>query len=239
MRVVSLCPSTTETIADLGRADALVGVTRFCIHPKEVVREVVKVGGTKTPNRERIASLAPDLIFMNSEENREEDHAWLSARFPVDVSRPVGPVDVPPLIRRWGQLLGRVESADAMAEAMERKLASVHRERARPFLYLIWRDPWMAAGRDTYVDALLSLGGGANVVAGAAYPEVELEAFSQIEDLRVLLPDEPFPFKRAHVDELTPCFPRGRVVQVEGDDCCWHGSRTLRGLDLVSSLFEA
>ncbi|MGF1510641.1 MAG: ABC transporter substrate-binding protein [Myxococcota bacterium] len=239
MRLVSLCPSTTESLVAFGLHGQLAGITRFCIHPREVVSKLTKVGGTKDPKLERIAEIAPDLIFMNREENRSEDHAWLSARFEVDVSLPRGPEDVPPLLRRWGARLSVQERADAWADAIEARLENPPRRSGTvPFLYVIWRRPWMVAGSETYVDRMMRWGGGINVAPSGDYPEVDLSEFAHHEGLQVLLPDEPFPFKAPHREELKSLLPRARVRLLGGDDCCWHGVRTLRGLDLVSSLFE-
>jgi len=232
MRVLSLCPSTTETLFAFGVEP--VARTRFCIHPAERVSALPSIGGTKDPKLEKIAAMEPDLIFMNAEENREEDHAWLSARFEVDVSLPRTPSDVPPLLRRWGERLNRIDESESAARAIERRLdALAHRSRCHPFLYFIWRRPWMVAGQQTYVDALLGLGGGRNAETRAGYVEVELED----APLMALLSDEPFPFKESHRAEVKARMPSADVRLVGGDDLCWHGVRTIRGLDRVAALF--
>lgn len=233
MRVVSLCPSTTETLLAFGVLP--VARTRFCIHPAEQVASIPTVGGTKDPKREQIAALQPDLIFMNAEENRQEDHEWLAARFEVDVSLPKGPADVPPLLRRWGARLDRSEAAEKAAQAIEARVEALSvRGSTHPFLYFIWRRPWMVAGRETYVDALLRLGGGRNVEKRSGYVEVELED----GELMALLSDEPFPFKARHQREVQALMPSAEVRLVGGDDLCWHGVRTIRGLDQVAALFS-
>jgi ABC-type Fe3+-hydroxamate transport system substrate-binding protein len=242
MRIVSLCPSTTETLVAFGLGDQLVGITRFCIHPADAVRSIPKVGGTKDPKRERIAALEPDLVFMNEEENRAEDHQWLSERFEVDVSLPRGPEEVPDLLRRWGRRLGREKEAEQWAEAIARRVIDLPPRRGEvrtPFLYLIWRNPWMATGTATYVDRLLEWGGGRNAIRDIGYPEVDLAQWATEPHLQVLLPDEPFPFVERHRAEVQALLPRSQVRLVNGDDCCWHGVRTLRGLNLVSQLFAS
>ena len=110
MRIVSLCPSITETLIDFGLADQLVGITRFCIHPAAVVKDIPKVGGTKNPDHDAIESAAPDLIFVNAEENRREDYELLAAKYDVDVSMPRSVLDVPPDLRRFGSRLGRLHA---------------------------------------------------------------------------------------------------------------------------------
>lgn len=226
-----MCPSTTETLVDLGLASSLVGVTRFCIHPAEVVRGLVKVGGTKDPDVAAIVALAPDLVLMNAEENRREDHDALAARLRVDVSHPRRVDEVPALLRRWGALTGTAARAEARAQEVEHALAALTAEaaavRAWRYLYLIWRGPWMAAGQGTYVSDLLGRAGGVNVVERPDYPVVDPAALAP--DV-VLLPDEPFPFAEKHLPELAALVPGARLERISGDDACWHGVRTLRGL---------
>jgi ABC-type Fe3+-hydroxamate transport system substrate-binding protein len=246
MRSVSLCPSTTETLIDFGLADQIVGITRFCIHPKDVVESLPRVGGTKDPKLEKIAAAKPDLVFMNQEENRYKDYEWLNARFEVDVSMPTEPKDIPPLLRRWGQRLGGDASAvaEARARAIEAELAAAAPAPAaggRPtFAYLIWRRPFMTAGEDTYIHRLLEGAGGENALPGLGrYPEIELDALAEKAPDLVLLPDEPFPFDARHVPEVKDAMPDStRVLLVSGDDLSWHGVRTLRGLRLARALFS-
>jgi len=241
MRIVSLCPSTTETLVDFGLADQLVGITRFCIHPAPVVASLTRVGGTKDPKLDAIAAAKPDLIFMNEEENRREDYDWLTQHFEVDVSMPKEPSDVPPLLRRWGRRLGVESVAEHRARAIEAELSAPAPRAGSPprFAYLIWRRPFMAAGEDTYIHRLLEGAGGSNAVRGLGrYPELTLEELAgQAPDL-VLLPDEPFPFDERHLPELKAALPPStRVLLVSGDDISWHGVRTLRGLRLARALF--
>ncbi|NJK89814.1 MAG: ABC transporter substrate-binding protein, partial [Myxococcales bacterium] len=212
--------------------------TRFCVHPADVVRSVPKVGGTKTPNLEKIASLAPDLIFMNREENREEDHDWLAARFPVDLSMPSSPADVPPVLRRWGFLLDLPGPAEHWASAIDLELGAATSRTAARFLVLIWRGPFMAVGTETYVHELFAVAGGDNVVRTPRYPEIDLAHFAAEEALYLVLPDEPYPFEVRHLDELRPEVPRSTPILVRGDDLTWHGVRTVRGLRLARAILS-
>lgn len=234
MRIVSLCPSTTETLVELGLAELLVGVTRFCIHPHDVVSRLTKVGGTKNPDLDAIRGLAPDLVLMNAEENRREDHDALVATLRVDVTHPRRVDEVPALLRHFGELTGARGRAEEHATALEAALGALRPARAPwRFLYLIWRQPWMAAGRETYIDDLLARGGGVNVVAARDYPAVEL---ADVDPDVVLLPDEPYPFADKHVPEIRAQLPRADVELISGDDACWHGVRSIRGVALVQRL---
>jgi iron complex transport system substrate-binding protein len=238
VRVVSLCPSLTESVFRLGRGATLVGRTKFCVQPAAEVGRVERVGGTKNPKIARIVQLTPDLVLMNEEENRREDAEALAAAgvrvlstFARDVAGAASS-----LLAIGEALEARAEAA-ALAAAIEARAAQLAARAARrprvPFVYLIWREPLMAVGPGTYVDALLTLAGGDNVVAGGRYPEVttaELAAAS-----RILLSSEPFPFAPPHRDALVEQtgLPPARFALVDGELLSWHGARTLDGLAYV------
>ncbi|MFN0243914.1 MAG: helical backbone metal receptor [Planctomycetota bacterium] len=248
MRIVSLCPSLTELVFDLGRGADLVGVTEYCVHPAQGVREIEKVGGTKTPKVERIVALAPDLVLLNEEENRREDADELAARgvrclstFPRECA---GTAD---MVRTIGAALERAGDAQRIALAIETRAARV-RERARglapvSFAYLIWRKPWMSVNRDTFAHALLSQAGGANVFGGLAtrYPEISLEDLRSAAPRLVLLCTEPYPFARKHVEELASAtgWPESCFVIADGEYLSWHGSRTPDGIDYAEKLIAS
>lgn len=239
MRLVSLCPSTTETVIELGLAGALVGITRFCIHPEEVVRNIPRVGGTKSPDLDAIARARPDLVLMNAEENRREDaDALITRGLEIDVSCPKTVGEVPALLRHLGARLGAEPAAEARAGALEDALRALVPVAPFRFAYLVWRHPWMAAGEDTYISDLFARVGGVNALAGARerYPEITLESLGPLKPDLVLLPDEPFPFDERHLAEVAPFVAGAKVRRVSGDDCCWHGVRSLRGVLLVSAL---
>jgi ABC-type Fe3+-hydroxamate transport system substrate-binding protein len=240
MRLVSLCPSITESLVAFGLLDELVGVTRYCIHPKEAVRALRKVGGTKNPDLAAIAELAPDLVFLNAEENRAEDLVALALSHRVDVSYPTRVREVPDLLRRFGALTGRLREAEDWARKIEEALARLESAPGRRFTYayLIWKDPWMAAADGTYVSDLVSLAGGTNVFANASvpYPQATEEELVSSKPDVVLLPDEPFPFREPHAAFFRSRLPGAEVRLVAGDDFCWHGVRTLRGLEAAAAL---
>src|SRR5262245_39900024 len=170
MRIVSLCPSLTELVFDLGRGAELVGVTEWCVHPAEGVARIEKVGGTKNPKVARIAELAPDLVLMNEEENRREDAEALSARgLRCHSSMPRDTRGTAAMVRWIGEALQRPAEAEAIARDIEARSERVRRAaegRPRvPFAYLIWRKPWMSVNADTFASALLEQAGGRNVFA--------------------------------------------------------------------------
>jgi ABC-type Fe3+-hydroxamate transport system substrate-binding protein len=248
MRLVSLCPSLTELVFDLGRGAELVGITRFCVHPAELVEWIEQVGGTKDPDLARIAELSPDLVLMNREENRVEDAEALRALgIRVHDSMPRTVPETAAMVRSIGAALGREDEAEAIALDIERRAERVRREaeRSRPvrFAYLIWRKPWMSVNADTFAHALLELAGGVNVFGArpVRYPEVTPEALASSEPDLVLLGSEPFPFRERHADELAGLsgLARERFALADGEYLSWHGSRTPDGIDYAAGLLRA
>jgi iron complex transport system substrate-binding protein len=240
-RIVSLCPSLTETLAEIGAGERLVGATRYCVRPREVVRSLPKVGGTKTIDFEKIRELDPDLVLANAEENRVEDIETLRKNYPLHVSLPRGVEDVPPVVREIGRLVGAPDRAGELAAEIENLAAGLRAGPARPFryAYVIWKDPWMTVSDDTYVSDLLRYAGGENVFRGGErrYPEFTPEEILALDPDVLIFPSEPFPFSERHRPAIEGAFGRRRPVEfVDGDDCCWHGARTRQGLALMKSL---
>ncbi len=233
-RIVSLVPSLTELVCDLGLADRLVGRTGFCIHPWDTVRRIPKVGGTKDVKLEKVRALAPTHVLLNVDENRLKDAAALSEFVPhAIVTHPLHPRDNLALYRLLGAVFGAQERARALCAEFERALhdlAAAPREPA-DVLYLIWRDPWMTVAPDTYIARTLELAGWRTLPrqTGERYPEIELSAFAGVVD-RVLLSSEPFHFKPSHVDEVAALVPGAEVSLIDGEMTSWYGSRAIAGL---------
>ncbi len=247
MRIVSLCPSLTELVFDLGLEDALVGRTKFCVHPADRVGRIEKVGGTKNPKIDRIVELEPDLVLLNEEENRIEDaEALAAAGVPCHTSMPVDVGDTAEMVRSIGRAVRRPEAAEAIAADIERRAARVRAAaEGRPgarYAYLIWRDPIMTVSDDTFVAALLGLAGGMNVFGGAdeRYPTISADELAGSDPDGVLLSTEPFPFDETYRDELVEAtgLPVGRFHIVDGELLSWHGSRTPAGIDYAEEVIE-
>jgi iron complex transport system substrate-binding protein len=240
MRIVSLCPSLTELVFDLGRGGDLVGITEYCVHPADKVEGIEKIGGTKTPMVGRISELAPDLVLLNEEENRKEDEAALaSAGLRCLTTFPRNCAGTADMVRTIGEAIGRCDRAEVIAREIE-----VRSERVRSasrgarmvnFAYLIWRKPWMSVNSDTFAHALLVQAGGRNVFASRAerYPEITIKELVRADPELVLLCTEPFPFEEKHVEELVLLtgFESGRFEIADGEYLSWHGSRTPAGID--------
>jgi iron complex transport system substrate-binding protein len=241
VRIVSLCPSITESLVAMGLADALVGVTRYCIHPKEALAGIPRVGGTKDPDLEAIRAAKPDLVFCNGEENRAEDIDLLKREFPVDVTHPRTVAEIPALLRHFGRLTGREEESEKISLRVEEALDRVEVGMGFRYVYLIWKDPWMTVGPRTYIADLLRRVGGSLLFKEEMFSESDYPTFSESDVLAaspdiVILPDEPYRFREEHARFFQQRLPASRVVLVSGDDFCWHGVRTLRGLEAAAAL---
>ena len=246
-RIVSLIPSTTELLCALGLADALVGVTVYCVEPRDVVRDKTRVGGEKDPDLRVIAALTPDLVVANIEENRAEDVAALrAAGLPVWVTYPRTVAEGLAMIRELGELTGTAERARALLATLqplyERVRADAAARNPVSVFYPIWRRPWMTIGADTYVHDLLATCGGVNVFGDQMrYPTVTLDEVAARAPAVILLPDEPFRFRRAHVADFeayasVPAVRDRRIHLVDGKRFSWHGPRLAEALQTVPDL---
>jgi ABC-type Fe3+-hydroxamate transport system substrate-binding protein len=247
-RIVSLVPSITELLCDLGLSAQIVGRTGFCIHPWEVVREIPKVGGTKDVLMDRVRELEPTHVVVNVDENLKEDAETLATFVPnVVVTHPQEPRDNLALYRQMGETFGREAEAELLCKRFEaayaRATAGVTEKRR--VLYLIWRDPWMTVAPDTYIAQTLALFGWRPPEAvhdsgspqgdqshGVRYPEVDLADFGGVD--RVLLSSEPFHFKEKHVAEVEDLVPGAEVSLIDGEMTSWYGSRAIAGLDYLA-----
>ncbi|MEO8383557.1 MAG: helical backbone metal receptor [Acidobacteriota bacterium] len=224
-RVVSLVPSLTETLFELGAGADVVGITDFCIFPPNLA--LPRLGGTKNPRIEEIRALAPDLVHLNLEENLRRHGEAIEEFAPVFVSEPKSVADVRALFSQLGQLHSREERAHELIAALDRELASMPQT---PFTFAcpIWKKPWMWCGGDTYVSDLVGAAGGRNVLGDhARYPQIALEDVLALAPEVVFLPDEPYLFtEEDRADIVGP-----RVVgPFPGHLFTWHGTRTIQGL---------
>lgn len=252
-RIVSLVPSLTECLFALGLGDRVVGVTEWCIHPASGVAALPKLGGTKNPDVAGIVAQAPDLVLANQEENRKRDVERLEAAgIPVWVT-------YPRTVREGAQLLDELAGLGADPIARERVVAPVlaavaeaeaaagdPSEQPQRVFCPIWRDPWMLVGEDTYTYDLLTLCGGAPILADTGdrrYPRVALEAVVAARPDVVVLPDEPYAFGARDVAELQelpiPAAERGRIHLIDGTLVSWYGPRIHRAVNTLRALLRA
>lgn len=231
-RVVSLVPSLTETLFDLGAGDAVAGVTDFCIFPEGL--DLPRVGGTKNPHIDEIRALAPDLVYMNLEENLERHAKQIEAFAPVFVTEPKTVDDVADLITTLGAIHQRAETAQELNDSLNRERVTVA---SFSFAVPIWKNPWMWCGGDTYVSNLVESIGGRNVLRDLErYPSLSLDDVLAHKPDIVFLPDEPYLFTSANAAEIE----EPRVVgPFPGHLFTWHGTRTIQGLRFLRTAFSS
>ena len=238
-RIVSLVPSITELLFDLGLGPFVAGRTTFCIHPRAAVESVPRVGGTKTVRLDRLRRLRPTHVVVNVDENRRSDVDAIASFTPhVVVTHPLGPGDNPRLYRLLGAIFGREAEARALAGEFAAGLRALREAAAgappRRVLYLIWKEPWMTVSRDTYISRTLALVRWETAAhdPGVRYPEVALDERLLAGVDLVLLSTEPYPFKPGHA-ALVRAAPGGSgvpVALIDAEMVSWYGSRAIRGL---------
>jgi len=237
-RIVSLVPSQTELLFDFGLREEVVGITKFCVHPNKWFRTKQRIGGTKQLHIDKIRELEPDLIIANKEENNREDIEELAKEYPVWVSDVKTLEDARKLITDIGDLVNQQESASHLLNEFDtqfQKLKSL-RTSGKKAIYLIWSNPNMVAGSDTFISAMLDASGLENAIKEERYPELDSCDY-ETPDL-ILLSSEPFPFKEKHVDEFRQMFPEADVKIVDGEMFSWYGSRLLKAPDYLLNLFQ-
>lgn len=226
-KIVSLVPSQTELLADLGLEDRVVGITKFCVHPNHWRTTKTIVGGTKNFDFEAIDKIKPDLIIGNKEENYEEGIRALQTRYTVWMSDIVSLEDSLEMIRSIGIITDKELPGKQLADEIQTAFTDLTLFNQEKVLYLIWRKPWMGAGQNTFIDTVLNTIGLVNAVQDIRYPELTPEQIQAINPDYVFLSSEPYPFKEKHLKELQQLVPKARVVLVDGEMFSWYGSRLL------------
>ena len=254
-RIASLVPSLTELVFALGLGDRLVARTGFCIHPKEQVAGVAKVGGTKDVRLERLRRLAPTHVLVNIDENRRETidavRAWGAAAPEIVVTHPLDPDDNLALVDQLAATFAGEPGVAASAEALRRDLAvelaatTASGRPERRVLYLIWHRPWMTVARDTYLSRMLARIGWQTLpdatggFAGAArYPALAGSERWLADVDEVLLSSEPFAFSAEHARAAQAMCPAARVRRVDGELLGWYGVRAVAGLRYLRALAD-
>ena len=237
-RIISVVPSQTELLFDLGLSNEIVGITKFCIHPADRVRGKTVVGGTKTLHPDRIHALRPDLIIANKEENTREQIEELQRHFPVHITDVTTLSDALTMIRDVGKLVGRGQRAEEMTMRINQTLPVSNKFTAGlQVAYLIWHKPYMIAAGDTFIDAMLEAAGFKNAFAGQSrYPKVSPDGLQMADPDLIFLSSEPYPFGPKHIAELQAVYPSARVLIVDGEVFSWYGSRLLRAGEYFRNL---
>ncbi len=238
-RIVSLVPSQTELLVDLGLRENIVGITKFCIHPSDLRNEKTMVGGTKKVNFKKIKALKPDLIICNKEENTETMVRQLEIIAPVWVSDVNTIADCVGMIEKLGEVLNVLEKALTIVSKIKKELKEfeffIEDKLPKKTLYLIWKDPFMAVGKPTFIDALLHLNKFENSITDevSRYPEIDLVLFNKVD--LILLSTEPYPFKESHVLNLQAEVGTN-VSLVDGEYFSWYGTRLIKAFEYFKTL---
>ena len=228
-RIISLVPSQTELLFDLGLDEEVVGITKYCIHPTHWPEQKTIVGGTKNFQIEIIQELQPDLIIANREENTKEGIEELQKKYPVWVSEIYTIEDAFAMISGIGSIVSRHEKSLQIIFDVKAWLSNVRPFPSTKVLYLIWRKPWMAAGQNTFINDMLAKLGLKNCLPeNSRYPELSNDELKEINPEVVFLSSEPYPFKEKHIAELQSILPKSKIVLVDGEMFSWYGSRLLK-----------
>ncbi len=239
-RIISLVPSISELLFDLGLDCELVGITKFCVHPNKQFLAKEKIGGTKSLRIDQIRALAPDLIIGNKEENNQEDIERLQQLLPVWMSDIYDLKDTLTTIADIGRLVNREAEAAYINHLIQHGfrdlalLASIQNKKPS-VAYCIWKDPYMFVGPNTFVHHILETVGFKNVVITERYPVIELAELAVYQPDYVFLSSEPFPFKEQHKAIFKQHLPKTELVLVDGEMFSWYGSRLVKA---VQYLFE-
>lgn len=238
-RIISLVPSQTELLYDLGLRDEVVGITKFCIHPEEWFRSKTRVGGTKKIDFEKIKALQPDLIIGNKEENEQEQIEELMKHYNVWMSDIYNLKDATDMITRVGAIVGKQQESTLLKLRIESEfnsLPTVHS--GIKTLYFIWNNPYMVAGETTFINEMLKASGFENAIQNSRYPELTDEQIAAAAPELILLSSEPYPFKEKHVEEFKKICPNAKVEIVDGELFSWYGSRLLKAPGYFKQLFQ-
>mgnify|MGYP000221093033 CR=1 FL=1 len=227
-RIISLVPSQTELLYDLGLEDEVIGITKFCIHPNDWFKSKIRVGGTKTVNLEKVATLKPDLIIANKEENTESEIRELQKIYPVytsDIANLKGSME---MILQLGEIVNKVNESTRIVKKIEHEFQRLvpFSDEKKNVLYLIWKDPYMSINQNTFINDMLKLAGFENVIKDDnVYPTISENQISNLDPDYVFLSSEPYSFKDKHLIAIQKQFINTKVVLVDGEFFSWYGSR--------------
>ncbi|HKZ65315.1 MAG TPA: helical backbone metal receptor [Chitinophagaceae bacterium] len=229
-RIISLVPSQTELLFDLDLNEQVVGITKFCVRPPEWFYTKTKVGGTKKLHIDIIHQLQPDLIIANKEENVKEQVEECSKNYPVWGSDVNNLVDAYEMIEQVGLITDKVNESKKIITSIKKEFSQLRNTYSPPAgastaCYLIWNDPYMTVGGDTFIHSMMETCGFKNIFADRTrYPEITVEELRIANCQLLLLSSEPFPFKQKHIDQLQPLLPDTKIILVDGEMFSWYGS---------------
>lgn len=240
-RIISLVPSQTELLVDLGLEESLLGITKFCVHPTHLRNEKEIVGGTKSVHLDKIKALNPDIILCNKEENTAKMVTELEKIAPIHVSDMHSLEESYVLIEQYGELFQVASKASVLIESIKQEHQKFQKiianKPVKKVAYFIWKDPYMVAGGNTFIDYLLHENKFENVFHETSrYPEVELKNLPALD--YILLSSEPFPFSEKHIKYFEDFVPKEKIKFVDGEYFSWYGSRLEKAFSYFSKWHE-
>lgn len=244
-RIISLVPSQTELLVDLGLEKFIVGVTKFCVHPNHLRKNKVVVGGTKTIHFDKVKALNPDIILCNKEENTKEIVEKCREIALTHVSEIFTFEDSKNLIYEYGTLFSCKTQANEIITALNYKYIDFQKfilnKKVKKVIYFIWKNPWMVVANNTFINHILELNNFQNIYNNKErYPEVDLKKNDNEKSPNViLLSSEPYPFKKKHIQEIATYYNQSKIILVDGEMFSWHGSRLLKSFDYFKQLHSS
>jgi len=238
-RIISLVPSITELLFDLGLDNETAGITKFCVHPESWFKSKTRVGGTKTLHIDQIQKLNPDLIIANKEENVQEQVEELAKHYPVWISDISNLEEALQMIEKIGEITGKANQAIKLAENVRRKFEEIPFKdiEQKKVAYLIWQKPYMTIGSDTFIHDMLQYCGFQNVFGNKIrYPETSIDELKNLNVEILLLSSEPFPFQQKHIDELQLHLAKTKIILADGEMFSWYGSRLLLAAEYFKNI---
>ncbi|NMH86534.1 ABC transporter substrate-binding protein [Flavivirga algicola] len=241
-RIISLVPSQTELLCDLGLESSLVGVTKFCVHPHHIRTNVAVVGGTKQIHIDKIKALQPDIILCNKEENTKDIVESCELICNVHVSDIFTINDSLELIQQYGEVFNKSKEALAIINTIKSELEDfnvfIKNKPTLKAAYFIWRDPWMVAANNTFINYLLKLNKFDNVFGNKIrYPEIAFNKSTKNREVdMVLLSSEPYPFKEKHKKDIQEFYPKANIILADGEMFSWYGSRLTKAFKYFKNL---
>jgi len=242
-RIISLVPSQTELLYDLGLNDEVVGITRFCVHPNEWFKTKTKIGGTKNYDIEKIKGLNPDLIIGNKEENNQAQLEYLVKHYPVWMSDISTLKDAFDMITSVGTLVGKQQQSILLKLKIESEFQKIKGalllSNTKRIAYFIWQKPYMIAAGNTFINEMLTICGFTNVFSTKSrYPEITENDLAAANPELIMLSSEPYPFKEKHIQEFKRICPDAEVIIVDGELFSWYGSRLLNSPSYFTKLIQ-
>lgn len=228
-RIISIVPSQTELLYDLGLKERIVAQTVFCVHPANEFKTAIKIGGTKKLDLEKIFSLKPDLIIANKEENEKSQIEELEKHFPVWISDIETIQDALDMINSIGKITQTQQKALAIIDSINQARAKFKSKQviSMKVIYLIWQKPYIAVGRQTFIKNMLEEVGFVNMIEENRYPEISVEDLKNLNADYILLSSEPFPFNEFHKSEIENLIGKKNCIVVDGEFFSWYGSRMM------------